>query len=189
MNIEEKFLSGIDIEKCKNFDCGENDISTMSSFLYEEAPMHQSEGTAFKKVFLDADNNDTIVGYYSLKASILLYRGNAPHGISETITYVIPAVEIARFALALPYQGFKNPETGRNVSTDLMEYALRDIMDLREYALGVKAVVLFSIDRIKQLRFYEKFGFKRFLFDSQEVFQSTENEGCIPLYLILPKVN
>ena len=188
MNLYERFLSDVDVELCKSFDCGENDISTMSSFLYEEAPIHQAEGTAFTKVFFDADNQDAIVGYYSLKASCLSCQRAGAGCSPETVIDVIPAVEIARFAVSLAYQGMVDSASGTKASATLMEYALGDIMDLREYVLGVKAVVLFSIDREKQLRFYRRFGFQRIEEENEQVFLSTENEGCVPMYLILPKV-
>lgn len=185
MKIEEHFLDDIDVENRRSFDCGENDISTMSSFLYEDAQAYQDSGAAFTKVFIDSDDNDSIIGYYSLKSSCFQYVDTDKYTNSEIIQ-VVPAVEIARFAVALKYQGEHIPKLNQKFSSFLMFTALQDIMSLRDYALGVQAAILFSLDLPRQLRFYKREGFSRFI--EEDVFQSTENEGCVPMYKILPNV-
>ena len=185
MKIEERFLDDIDVENRRSFNCGENDISTMSSFLYEEAQVYQNSGTAFTKVFIDSDDNNSIIGYYSLKSSCFQYTDTDKYTGSEIIQ-VVPAVEIARFAIALKYQGKIIPKLKQKFSSFLMFTALQDIMSLRDYILGVQAAILFSLDYPKQLRFYEREGFSYFC--EEDVFQSTENEGCVPMYKILPNI-
>ena len=140
MKIEERFVDDIGESLRRSFDCGENDISTMSSFLHEEAPICQETGAAFTKVFIDADNGDSIIGYYSLKASCFQYSEIERH-TGEEIIQVVPAVEIARFAVALDYQGKLMPDNRQKVSGFLMFMTLSDIMSLREYALGVSLTV------------------------------------------------
>lgn len=182
MSVNSIFITDIAEDKLKAFDCGDSAYATMSFFLRDEALTMHKDGTAFTKVYIDESSND-IVGYTSLKASCFQYTTSDKYSHDE-IYYVVPAVEIARFAIATAYQGKICAEENEKYSDYILSQALQDVMDLREYALGVKAVILFSINRPKQLYFYSKNGFHRL--SEKYVFQSTENEGCVPMYMPLP---
>ena len=183
MAINSTYITDIDEKKLSLFDCGDSEYSTMSFFLRDEALALHKDGTAFTKVYIDTDNNDAIVGYTSLKASCFQYT-TCSHYSNEELLHVVPAVEIARFAIATDYQGKLYAEEEQNYSEYVLFQALQDIMSLRDYAIGVKAAILFSVNRPKQLHFYSKSGFLRL--SEQYVFKSTENEDCVPMYMPLP---
>ena len=182
MAIEPVFITDIDENKLKTFDCGDSSYSTMSFFLRDEALALHKDGTAFTKIYIDETNN-AIVGYTSLKASCFQYTARSKYSMDEII-HVVPSVEIARFAIATDYQGKIFTEENEKFSDYILSQALQDIMSLRDYTLGVKAAILFSVNRPKQLHFYSKNGFLRL--SEKYIFQSTENEGCVPMYMPLP---
>ena len=183
MAIEPIFITDIDKDKLSAFDCSDSAYSTMSFFLRDEALALHKDGTAFTKVYIDENNDNAIVGYTSLKASCFQYTACSNY-TNEEILHVVPAVEIARFAIATAYQGKVYPEEDEKYSDYILSQALQDIMSLRDYTLGVKAAILFSVNRPKQLHFYSKNGFLRL--SEKYIFQSTENEGCVPMYMPLP---
>ena len=183
MAIKPIYITGIDENKLRLFDCGDSKYSTMSFFLHDEALALHKDGTAFTQVYIDTNNNDAIVGYTSLKASCFQYIIRSEY-TDEELLHVVPAVEIARFAIATEYQGRLYAEAKQNYSEYVLFQALQDIMSLRDYAIGVKAAILFSVNRPKQLHFYSKSGFERL--SEQYVFKSTENEECVPMYMPLP---
>lgn len=186
MAVDALFITDVNKNKLKTFDCGDTEYATMSFFLRDEALNFHKRGMAFTKVYIDGDNHDTIIGYSSLKASCFQYT--APYQYSgDEILHVVPSVEIARFAISTEYQSKLFQEEGEKYSDYILSQVLQDIMDLREYALGVEAVVLFSINRPKQLHFYKKNGFHAL--SEQAVFTSTENDGCIPMYMPLPPIS
>lgn len=181
MEIKKKYISDIELSLCQNFDCGGEDES-MSFFLRDEALMCYKKGEAVTHVLLTEDEK-CIVGYFSLKcANFQLQETDSYTGEIKNIVY--PAVEIARFAIAANFQSKKHIDENVNFSEYMMQELMADIYDIRQYAVGVRAIILFSVNRDKQLHFYKKMGFGLFI-ENVGVNQSTENEGCVPMYQLL----
>ncbi|MBR2216222.1 MAG: hypothetical protein IJ849_10790 [Selenomonadaceae bacterium] len=183
MDIKKYFIFDIAPDALQNFDCGEE--WSMSYFLRYDALEAYRQGQAMTNVFVDCATG-LVLGYYSLKSNSFLHKYVHPYSgcaVSDTV----PCVEIARFALDKQFQRQKLPGSDIKYSEYLMSEALQDINDLREYLVGVKAVMLFSLNKPKQIHFYHKFGFKEFA-PSDGIHQSTEVEGCLPMYLLLPPI-
>ena len=68
-----------------------------------------------------------------------------------------------------------------------MDELMYNVQFIREYFIGIKAIILFSVNGLKQINFYKKMGFKIFN-EFYDAYQSTENENCIPMYLFLTSV-
>ena len=181
MDIEKHFIFDIAPSYLQNFDCGEE--WTMSYFLRDDAFEAYRQGQAMTNVFVDCSTG-TVLGYYSLKSNSFLHKYFHPYS-QQNVSDTVPCVEIARIALDKRFQRKYLPDSDIKYSEYLMGEAMQDINDLREYWLGIKAVMLFSINKPKQISFYQKFGFKEFA-PNDNIHQSTDVEDCLPMYLLLP---
>ena len=183
MKIENKLICDVEPAIYKDFDCGKE--WSMNLFLKEDALKYYLSGQATTNVIIDAENNQTI-GYFSLKCNSFKIS-NIDLSNSEEIIEVIPAVEIARFAVDRNFQGKIMENDDIKYSEYIMDELMYNVQFIREYFIGIKAIILFSVNGLKQINFYKKMGFKIFN-EFYDVYQSTENENCIPMYLFLTSV-
>lgn len=177
MEIKVKAINLIDdASSYQNFSCGYEDAS-MSEFLRDEARKAYDDGYAVTQVLFNGDNQD-VIGYYSLKC------GSFQRNIDKNTIKIVPTVEIARFAIAWAYQ-HKEYKDGAKFSEYMMQDAMADIMSIKQQLAGVRAITLFSVDRINARKFYQKMEFKKFDEASFDIYRDTENDGCIPMYMII----
>lgn len=126
------------------FDCARESLNT---WLVRHARQAQAAGSA--KTFVAADDN-AVVGYYSLNVGQVSAL-DAPARIRKGKgAYPIPAVFLARLAVARQHQG-------RGIATGLLQDAMRRALMISEQA-GVRALLTHPLDETAAA-FYRRFGF------------------------------
>lgn len=175
------YITDTDPALLGRFDC-DSPRTNMNEFLRDEALNYHNDGHAVTRVFVDEANGD-IIGYYTLKCSCLqMLVINEFSGKQEV--EVVPAVELARFAVDRRYQGQACPYyQGRKYSEFVFDHVMDDVVNIRELFAGVAAVILFSVDEERPRRFYRSLDFKEIPGDDTiSVYHSTENDRCIAMY-------
>lgn len=141
----------------KDFDCGRPELN---DWLARQARQSQHAGSA--RTFVLTDDGEKIFGYYALSShsvdfdavSLALSKGQSRH-------FPIPAVLLARLAVALSHQGQKLGER-------LLADAVRRAVAASEN-LGIALIVVDALDD-DAAAFYEKYGFQRWPADSLRLF-------------------
>lgn len=151
------------------FKCGEDSLDV---FLRKGALYYGDIGEAKTQVLIDTKHNK-IVGYFTLKCSSIKISDEE---ISDE-PRLIPGIEIARFAIDINYQD-------KDYGKFLFAYVLSFIKNIKENIAGVRIITLFAIHKPKVLRFYKGFEFKE-ADEDMEIFCTSENEGCVPMYLMI----
>lgn len=170
-------------ELLEQFDCNSPNTS-MNDFLKDEALKYHQNGQAVTKIIID-NASSKIIGYYTLKCSCLqMQTMNEFNGKTENA--VIPAVELARFAIDQIFQGkpcsyYQNMKFSELVFDHVME----DITVVRENYAGIAAVLIFSVEEEKPKKFYRRLQFEEIDPVDCDVYQSPENDGCIAMYKLL----
>ncbi len=130
------------------FDCGE---PTLNRYLREQAGQHQRDGIATTHVLIEEADAARILGYCSLAAAQVNLvelqasdRKRLPH-------YPVPAVRMARLAVALA-------EQGHGYGSLLLGHAVNSSLRLREQ-LGARLLVVDALDA-RAAAFYRAHGFR-----------------------------
>lgn len=121
-----------------------------------------------------------IIAIMTLVASGIYFLHKPP---SVRPNIVMPAVEIKNFALDERYQ--KTPLSATcdtTLSRMIFSKYMRDILELSKNTIGIKKIVLYSVD--KAITFYQRFGFKQF---KSYMARSDERaiKNCTPMYFSL----
>ncbi len=131
--------------KVESFDC---DKPTLNEWLVRYARQAQSRGSA--KTFVVADDDERVVGYFSLTVGQVDTPG-APERIRKGMgQYPIPVVILTRLAVSVHDQG-------RGIGRGMLRDAIRRTLLIAEQA-GIRAMLTHPIDE-EAARFYERFGF------------------------------
>ncbi len=127
------------------FDCGK---PVLDDWLLRHARQAQGSGSA--KTFVVADNDERVIGYFSLTIG-QVDSLHAPERIRKGMgQYPIPVVILARLAVSRFHQG-------RGIGVGMLQDAIRRTLLIAEQA-GVRAILTHPIDD-QAARFYTRFGF------------------------------
>ncbi|MEZ5657115.1 MAG: GNAT family N-acetyltransferase [Burkholderiaceae bacterium] len=128
-----------------DFDCGK---PALNDWLLRHARQAQGSGSA--KTFVVAEDDDCVVGYFSLTVG-QVDTLEAPDRIRQGMgQYPIPIVILARLAVSRAHQG-------RGIGIGVLQDAIRRTLVIAEQA-GVRAMLTHPIDE-EAGRFYSRFGF------------------------------
>lgn len=176
MGVHLKRITELSEQQFKNisdFECREEE---MSHFLKGEALAYDEEGEG--NTFLVIDDNDRICAYYTIKAnSIQIVDDNSKHNKYR----VFPAVEIARLAVDMDFEG-------QSIGSAILGVILDVVNGIKKH-LGIKFIYLYSLP--DSIRFYKtknkaKLKFKEFPKGTKCLEESCrENTGCTLLYVKL----
>ena len=146
--------------KVKHFDCGEQSLND-----YIRRYAFRNDQNNISKTFVLADNNNHVVGYYSVCAASVEFS-ELPEDLSGRLPrYPIPAALIARLAVDAAAQG-------NDFGARLLIDALRRIAQTSE-ELGIKIVIVDVLNE-KARTFYERYGFQSFPGEALKLFLSIE---------------
>ena len=151
-----------------DFECGEKQIN---DFLKEDALLYQKERLANTYLFIDKNDGNSIVAYFSISTDCLVDKGedqgytnkvfNRLHR-KETIPNTkrirqYPAVKVGRLGVATKYQG-----TG--IAYQLMDLIKGFLIVEHLPTPACKFLLLDAINKEKQIQYYKKNKFE-FLLD------------------------
>jgi len=130
------------------FVCGE---PSLDKYLREQAMQHHREGISTTHVLVDDSASESIIGYYTLAAAQMLLSELHPADQKRLPRYPVPAVRMARLAVALP-------EQGKGHGATLLAHAVVRCLELREH-LGVRVMLVDAIHE-QAAAFYRSYGFR-----------------------------
>lgn len=166
-DIEVELLAEVHMPLVEDFDCG---IESVNTYLKEFALKYAVIGEAKTHLVIDKKQNK-LVGFFAIKcSSIKIEPPLTPH------PRLIPSVEISWFGVNAIYQKY-------GFGKKILAYIIDLINDMKANLLGVRMITLFAIPNV--VEFYNKIGFEEATEDV-EIFCNPGNEGCIPMFLILP---
>jgi len=160
-------VSGVDDILLERFRCTEDNLAL---FLKYNAKAYHKAGAGHTTVFIDKVRN-RVIGYFTLKCSCV--NINDPEMSYEP--RIIPAVEIARFAID---QRIEKQGNGKMV----FSFALATIDVLKKSFIGVQMIILFSLPNVTW--FYGKYGFE-VIDKTMATYECKDNEGCICMYSMI----
>ncbi|MBW8763334.1 MAG: GNAT family N-acetyltransferase [Microbacterium sp.] len=131
------------------FDCG---VADLNEWLKRQANQSGKKGSTLTRVLLK-DGDSRVYGYYAQTAYSLVGEELA-RAFSVPQKYPIPCVLLARLACCESVRG-------QHLGEMLLLHALRSCVRVSE-DIGVQFVVVHAIDD-SAARFYEKYGFERFV--------------------------
>lgn len=130
------------------FDCG---VPSLNRYLHEQAGQHQRHGIATTHVLVDDANAPCVLGYCSLAAAQMNLADLQPTDRKRLPHYPVPAVRVARLAVASAAQG-------KGYGRLLLGHAVNCSLQLREQ-LGARALVVDALDA-RAAAFYRAYGFR-----------------------------
>ncbi|MES2108229.1 MAG: GNAT family N-acetyltransferase [Bacteroidota bacterium] len=156
-----------------NFDCGEPSVN---DFLKEDALLYQQQRLANTYVFIDENNNNFVVAYFSISNDCLVDRGEDKGYNNKVFNRLhrkesipnskrikqYPSTKVGRLGVSRKYQG-----TG-------LAYQLMDIIkgiaiiEHKPAYPACKFLLLDALNKEKQIKFYEKNQFAFLLDDDIE---------------------
>jgi GNAT superfamily N-acetyltransferase len=139
-----------------NFDCGNDDLN---NWLAKTANQAQERHRSSRTHVLTEDGR-TILGYYSL-ASQSVALDAVPAGLAKGHRFPIPAVILARLAIAKDHQ---QQGLGERLLADAVTRALAVGLEI-----GVALLVVDAKDE-KAVQYYERFGFVRWPTEGRKLF-------------------
>ncbi len=131
-----------------SFSCG---IPALDTYLQQQAGQHQRNGIATTHVLTGDSEPARILGYCSLSAAQLQLHDLQAPDRRRLPVYPVPAVRLARLAVAVESQG-------KGYGGLLLGHATNCCMALRGQ-LGVRVLVVDALDG-KAAAFYRAFGFR-----------------------------
>lgn len=129
------------------FRCG---VESLDAYLRKQAGQHLREGIATTHVLIDEDAPARILGYVSLAAAQVALEGLQPTDQKHLPRYPVPAVRVARLAVA-------QTEHGKGHGRLLLGHAVNIGLSLRDQ-LGVWVLLVDAINT-DAADFYRAFGF------------------------------
>lgn len=130
------------------FNCGEQ---SLDKYLREQATQHHRDGISTTHVLVDESAPESIIGYYTLAAAQMLLSELHPGDQKRLPRYPVPAVRMARLAVALS-------EQGKGHGATLLAHAVVRSLELREH-LGVRVMLVDAIND-RAATFYRSYGFR-----------------------------
>lgn len=129
------------------FDCG---TPSLNRYLHEHAGQHQRDGIATTHVLIDDTDAARVLGYCSLAAAQVNLASLHPADQKRLPHYPVPAVRVARLAVAVSAQG-------NGYGRLLLGHAANCSLQLREQ-LGARLLVVDALDA-RAAAFYRAYGF------------------------------
>lgn len=137
------------------FTCGE---AALDRYLHRQATQHHRDGISTTHVLLEqrlVDNGTLspapVLGYYTLAAAQLLLTDLSVQDQRRLPRYPVPAVRMARLAVA-------HAEQGKGHGEMLLAHAVARCLGMRE-ELGVKVLLVDAL-HARAARFYLGYGFR-----------------------------
>ena len=159
-SIPELWVERLDLSQHerRDFDCGRPDLNNWLATTAGQAQMRHISAQTF---VLTGDGH-TVTGYYALSSHAVV-TGDVPQRLAkgQLRDFPIPAILIARFAVALDYQG-------RGLGERLLADAVRRVLDASQ-SIGIALLVVDALDDMAA-QFYERYGFERWPTDSTRLF-------------------
>lgn len=176
MGMHLKRITELSEEQFRNISNFESREEEMTDFLKGEALTYDEAGEG--NTFLVINDDNEICAYYTIKA-------NSIQIVDERNQYnkyrVFPAVEIARLAVDMKFEG-------QFIASAILGIILDLVNDIKSH-LGIKFIYLYSLP--EAIRFYKtknkaKLKFKEFPKGTKCLEESCrENTGCTLLYINL----
>jgi len=110
--------------------------------------------------------SDTLIGYFSLISSGLLYRE------SDELSF-ISAIELKMFAIDDSYRNV-------GVAADIFHSIVKTISHFATEYIGAEVILLYSVPVPYVISLYESEGFQQ-IDDTFTTFQSEFTDGCVPM--------
>jgi GNAT superfamily N-acetyltransferase len=127
------------------FDCGQ---PTLNNWLLHHARQAQGSGSA--RTFVVADQDDRVVGYFSLSVG-QVDTAEAPERLRQGMgRFPLPVVILARLAVSREYQGL-------GIGVGMLQDAIRRTLLIAEQA-GIRAILAHPLNE-DAAGFYLRFGF------------------------------
>lgn len=141
-------LDAADLERLARFECGDDDLR---DFLVDDALRLQAQNVV--RTYLALRGSDEIAGYVALMADsiVLQTREKKKLALGSQDHPVVPALKVARIAVATTWQG-------RGLGHLLMRFSAAMAFEIAERA-GCRLLTLDAYPNAVQ--FYEKLGFIR----------------------------
>jgi len=136
------------------FDCGE---PSLNRYLREQASQHQRDGIATTHVLVNEAEPTCVLGYLSLAAAQMNLPSLQSADRKRLPAYPVPAVRLARLAVAHQAQG-------RDHGRLLVGHAINLSLQLRT-ELGVKVIVVDALNE-RAAAFYRRYGFRETIDDA-----------------------
>lgn len=165
---EERLSDCKHLRKVSNFTCGEN--KELEDFLKSDAFAYNREGQGNTYLILDKEGRD-IIGYYTLRANAIQAYNDDNKRVE-----ILPAIEIARFAIAADYQG-------KGYGRLIFFFSVLPKINKIKSIVGVNTIMLFSVNTEQALGFYEKIGFKITEDEVRQFINEDCNKGCKLMYV------
>ena len=140
------------------FDCGE---PALNRYLHQQAGQHQRDGIATTHVLADGSDPARILGYCSLAAAQLSLDALQTHDRKRLPAYPVPAMRIARLAVAADAQG-------HGYGRLLVGHAANCASALRQ-TLGVRVLLVDALHE-KAAHFYRAYGFHETVANSHTLY-------------------
>lgn len=153
-----------------DFEC--DDEKALSDYLKTDAYDDYQSGEGVTYILTNQSRNQ-IFGYFTIRCNSL----QAKKSCSKDI--IIPCVEITKFAVHWDHRK-------KSIGTILMQEGIMNIIKAIGEKVGVKGIMLFSLE--KSVSFYEKFGFRKFENDIQSdivALTETYSEDCYGMFALL----
>lgn len=130
------------------FVCGE---PTLDGYLREQAAQHHRDGIATTHVLVDVAAPTRILAYYTLSAAQLLLTDLREQDRRRLPRYPVPAVRMARLAVAAA-------EQGKGYASFMLAHAVDRCLALR-VQLGVRVLLVDALHD-QAAAFYRAYGFQ-----------------------------
>lgn len=130
------------------FESGE---PSLDRYLREQAVQHHRDGISTTHVLVEKDNSPEILGFYSLAAAQLRLTDLREADRKRLPRYPVPAIRMARLAVAQSLQG-------RRLGELLLAYAVDRCLVLRA-ELGVRVLLVDAL-HARAAAFYARYGFR-----------------------------
>lgn len=146
----------------QNFDCGRE---ALNAWLAKNAGQAQTRHNS-SRTFVLTDDGVRIIGYYALASHAVSVQDVNPMLAKGHSRYPIPAVLLARLAVALKYQ---KSHLGERLLAD----AVRRVVGVSS-EIGIDLLVVDAMDD-DAVRFYERYGFERWPSDGLRLFTKVKD--------------
>ncbi len=147
------------------FDCGRE---SLNRWLQHNAGQAQERHHS-ARTFVLTEDGKAIAGYYALASHAVDIQDVGPTMGKGHARYPIPAVLLARLAIAKPYQG-------AHLGERLLADAVRRIVEVSQQ-IAIDLVVVDALDD-EAAGFYERYGFARWPADGHRLFAKVRDLGA-----------
>lgn len=158
------------IREVGDFICGA-EAGALEEYLKSKA--FEDAKTNKEKIYLIKDNDNNLIGYYSIRATAINYKINNTNRVK-------PYVELSSLAVDYRYQRKKY---GTAIILMFVFQKVKLIADI----LGCSGIITFALDD-QAKKFYESLGFEEIKLEDKSVLFDSFDEGCIPMVISLNQI-